>query len=158
MKDTVYVKKDGVVSERHSVKLVENKAQDKDCHLCMKCVNGYPSMCPKVADKYKKTIGDYDFITSGCQSFDDNGKSDILIVEKCNNYVPIKETTNTKKGKLAHYKKLKRNLAALYFDTETPEEAYLFQAELVERGHLKLNTNELLDPKTLEAMRKRVRK
>lgn len=158
MENTVYVKQNGVVSECHSAKFVDDKVQDKECHLCGKCVNGYPSKCSKIADRSKKSIIDYDFITSGCQTFDEDGNSDILIVEECNNYVKAQNNKNKNKAQIAKYKELKRQLAAAYFGTETPDEAYLFQAELIERGHLKFNKNDLPDPKTLELIKKRLGK
>lgn len=159
MRNTVYVKNNGIVSESHSVSFVENKIQDKECHLCGKCANGYPSLCSKIADVHKLEISNYGFITDGCQAFDDKGNSTAFIVEQCNNYVPSNDNSKKMKGqKLAQFKKLKHQLAAYYFDTETPEEAYLLQAELVERGHLKLNSSDLPSPKTLESLRQRIRK
>lgn len=158
MKNAIYVKNNGVVSEIHSASVVENKIQNKDCHLCSECSNGYPSMCSKVADIHKKEISDYEFITDGFQAFDNNGDSKFFIVERCNNYVSGKDMHNNKKGQLSKLKKLKHQLAAYYFDTETFEEAYLLQAELVERGHLKLNKKDLPDSRTLDNMRQRVKK
>ena len=62
MKERFYVKKEGIVSES-SADIVEAKTQDKECHLCGKCLNAEPNKCLKVKDVLKKSINDYDFIT-----------------------------------------------------------------------------------------------
>ena len=156
MENKFFVKKDGVISISHS-QTVNDKILDKDCHLCGRCHNAEPKMCNKVADVHKKSLTDYDFITKGYQSFDENGESDILIVEKCEDYVPMSDFGKTKK-QLAEYKKLKRQIACAYFDTATPEEAYLLQVEMFERGHLDINEKYLPNEKTVQLMKQRIQK
>lgn len=132
-----------------------NEIQNKNCHLCGYCHNAQPSMCAKVADVHKKNIKDYDFITEGYQTFDESGKCDTFVVEKCENFVPM---SNDNKKKVKAFKRLKGQIACGYFQTSTPDEAYLLQVELFERGHLDINKKYLPDEKTLRAIRQRVRK
>lgn len=154
MNNNYFVKKNGVLS-KDSNEIDNNKMND--CHLCGKCHNVQPSMCAKVADVHKKCLANYDFITDGYQSFDELGESDVFVVEKCENFVPMSDFGKSKK-KLNEYKKLKGQLACGYFDTCTPDEAYLLQVELFERGHLKINEANLPSEKTLRTIRQRVRK
>ena len=156
MENNYFVKKDGVISI-NKVKMVNGESRNSNCHLCAKCHNAQPSMCVKVADEHKKDLIDYDFITEGYQSFNEFGDSDVLVVEKCKNFVPMSDYGKQKK-QLAEYKKLKGQIACGYFGTTTPEEAYLLQVELFNRGHLHINKGYLPDEKTLKAIRQRVRK
>ena len=156
MENNYFVKRAGVISIDH-VEPAYDKSKCKNPHLCAKCHNAEPNMCSKIADEHKKDLIDYDFITEGYQTFDESGESDVLVVEKCKNFVPMKNYGKPKK-QLAAYKKLKGQLACGYFDVATPDEAYLLQVELFERGHLNINKDYLPSEKTLNAIRQRIRK
>ncbi|MBQ6546869.1 MAG: hypothetical protein IJL74_02595 [Bacilli bacterium] len=156
MKNEFFAKRNAVTSISRA-QVVNAKAEERECHLCGNCHNVQPSKCSKVADIYKKNIADYDFITDGYQSFDEFGDCDVLVVEKCNNYVPMAEQKRSKKA-LLEVKKLREQLACSYFDAPTPEDAYLLQVELYERGHLKINENDLPSQKVINIMKQRIRK
>ena len=134
-----------------------NEIQNRDCHLCGRCHNAEPSKCAKVADVHKKDIADYEFITNGYQVFDDFGKSNIFVVKSCKNFVPMADAHQTKK-QAAKLRRLRGQIACGYFETCTPDEAYLLQVELFERGHLHINEKYLPNEKTINAIKQRVRK
>lgn len=156
MKGNYFVKKDAVVSITNS-QVINAKVEDKDCHLCGKCRNIEPSLCAKVKDVHKKNLADYDFITEGYQSFDKRGDCDHLIVEKCENYVPM-VNAHKNKVQLAKYKKLKQQIICGYFDTATSDEAYLLQVDMYNRGHLNISKYHLPSEKTLKLIRQRAKK
>ncbi len=156
MENNYFIKRTGVISTS-DVSPDNNKSKRENCHLCAKCHNAEPNMCSKIADEHKKDLIDYDFITDGYQTFDESGESDIFVVKKCENFVPMSNLGPSKK-QAAKYKKLKGQLACGYFDVATPDEAYLLQAELFERGHLDINKDYLPSERTLNAIRQRVRK
>ena len=103
MENNYFVKRTGVISIS-DVSPDNNKSKRENCHLCAKCHNAQPSMCSKIADEHKKGLIDYDFITEGYQTFDESGESDVLVVEECKNFVPMKNYGKPKK-QLAAYKK-----------------------------------------------------
>lgn len=61
-------------------------------HLCWDvCSYARANMCPKVADKKKKDISEYDFIKSGYQLFDSNKKLNKFYVSRCDLCVCLDE-------------------------------------------------------------------
>ena len=95
-------------------------------HLCwMECANACPSKCQKIADIVKQPIENYDFITKGTQigeygiigqrPFESNLQNDwseghykkgtkvlvldSFVVEKCENYISIKEVKQQEEAK-----------------------------------------------------------
>ena len=130
-------KENGVVKEIEPTKEIIKdirqigKKEDPRVHLCWEnCANALAGKCDKVTEREKKNIGDYDFITDGIQIIDDNGEIDTFIVSKCKNYV---RTENKKKTQeeIQRLKQIRDGLRTSYFDTETVEEAYLLQDELL---------------------------
>ena len=130
-------KENGVVKEveatKENIKDIRQigKKDDPRIHLCWEnCANALAGKCEKVTEREKHSISDYDFITDGIQLFDDNGELDTFIVTKCNNYV---KTNQKKKNQeeIQRLKRLREGLRTSYFDTETVEEAYLLQDELL---------------------------
>ncbi len=132
MNNVVLTKVDGVVSVELADK--ENTQifhDDTVKHLCWEnCEFAYADKCPKVANKNKKTIDKYPFVTDGMQLLDDENKVDRFIVTGCNKYkktVPIERT----REELAYLKKVKEGLKMAYFDAGSIEEANVIQYEIV---------------------------
>ena len=70
----------------------ELKNAKEEGHLCWGkgnyvCSNACPNGCAKINDIEKKTLDKYDFIDGGVQTLDKNGKTDVLFVTSCKNFV-----------------------------------------------------------------------
>ena len=137
MKNVILKKENGVVTTMEATKEQLSdirkigKKDDPRIHLCWEnCANAIAGACEKVTEREKKNIADYDFITDGYQIIDEKGEIDAFLVTKCNNYVKVEQNKKTKE-EIERLKKLKESLRTEYFDTETVEEAYLLQNELM---------------------------
>jgi len=110
----------------------------KQIHLCWAlCENATPSHCEKIFDKTKKNISQYDFIIEGYQTFKESGQINKFVVTKCSNYKKMKhKKTNLT---IRQLNEIKDNLATIYYDTITPEEAYQIAYEQNKRNSLKLS-------------------
>ena len=70
-------------------------------HLCWNdCANAFSTKCPKITDRYKKTIENYGFITDGYQIYNEEGELTCFCVTGCNNYKkekrkPLKNSKET---------------------------------------------------------------
>lgn len=100
-------------------------------HLCSKCENCSPR-CLKVYDVTKKTIDKYPFITDGVSIGNDNPD---IIVTGCDNYEPYAKRDTT--GLRAKAKEL----CAIYYNTESFEEALKIQEYNRNHGIEKISTD-----------------
>ena len=106
-------------------------------HLCNKCDNCYADECLKVFDEEKRTLGEYDFIKSGIQIYDENDKIRSFYVTKCINFKKDAERKKfTTQEELENLKRLKESIKILYFDAESIEEADQTHLDLLKRKQL----------------------
>ena len=109
-----------------------NNIQD---HLCwLNCENATVKKCPKIADRSKKRIDRYDFITDGYQIISENGV-DTFVVTKCTNYleeIPKKLT----KEDIIRLKKVREDIYMNYFNAASTKEAKSIEKHLVKTGQI----------------------
>ena len=136
MKNVILKKQDGVIStEDYDISKIK-EIKSNYSSPCFDCKNGYASKCQKMFDCGAKDIKDYDFIDSGIQSYDENGISNLYVMN-CTNYekdAPRKPATT--KEEIERLKYLKESIKILYFSAETVEEANRTQHDLMRRGLL----------------------
>lgn len=83
---TAQIKVNGVVSNI-TLSNEELKVILKEKHLCSEdCTECYANKCQKVHDHKKQNISEYEFITDGLQTFNDE-VCESLLVRECLNYV-----------------------------------------------------------------------
>ena len=110
-------------------------------HLCSDCDNCYANKCVKVADEVKKSMDEYDFITSGTQVYNGNGEVDFFYVEECNNFKEDRKRSKpTTKEEIENLKRMKESIKIAYFDAENIDEADQTQADLFRRKQLEYRT------------------
>lgn len=146
MKDVILEKKGGIVKNLEFdpniiSKYTNARADDinpkKSCniHLCISCQNCYIGKCIKVADRFKKPIDQYDFITEGIQHIRGNGLSEEFVIIGCNNYKRDEEKKLTPEEK-RRAKKIRTALRLDYFNSNSMQEALLTQGRLLESGEI----------------------
>ena len=146
MKEVILEKKDGIVKNLEFDPEIINKytnsrADDIDpkkrsnVHLCISCQNCYVGKCIKVADRFKKPIDQYDFITEGVQHIRENGLSEEFIIIGCNNYKRDEERKLTSEEK-RRAKKIRTALRLDYFNSNSMQEALLTQGRLIASGEI----------------------
>lgn len=134
MKKIVLQKENGEVREVDYSELFENATCDT--HLCWKeCVNATPLRCEKIYDEKKQRIDQYDFITDGFQVLvGKKNKIDRFHVSGCNNYEQAEKKEKLPANELKRINNIKRDIAMLYYDAGTIEEADAIQKFQIERG------------------------
>ena len=146
MKEVILEKKDGIVKNLEFDPEIINKytnsrADDIDpkkrsnVHLCISCQNCYVGKCIKVADRFKKPIDQYDFITEGVQHIRENGLSEEFVIIGCNNYKRDEERKLTSEEK-RRAKKIRTALRLDYFNSNSMQEALLTQGRLIASGEI----------------------
>ena len=98
------MKKKALLKENGETKLVDYTKElrkimnDKEeTHLCWEyCVNADVLDCQKVADNFKKTIDQYEFITDGIQTFDKYNQVELFKVLGCENYQSVDDIEKEK--------------------------------------------------------------
>lgn len=132
MKKIVLLKENGEIKEVSYSELFENVCS---VHLCWnECANATPLKCKKIYDKKKQTIDNYEFITDGFQIIKGNNKVDRFHVSGCNYYEKEPEKEKLTADLIQYYNDIKRNIAMLYYDTDTVEEADELQRLQIEKG------------------------
>lgn len=138
MKNIVLIKKEGQVSGMHITPSLMQRVNDhEELHLCWEnCKNSCVFNCSKIADHKKRPISDYEYINSGFQVFDENGKMTQFKVTDCSNYEKTEKKRNLTKNERKHINALKEDLKTAYFDAENMSDAHVRQYMQMIRGEL----------------------
>lgn len=136
--------------------LIDIVFEEKQTHLCWEyCKNSSPLTCPKIHDKIKKPIENYEFIKGGYQTFKSDGKLDSFTVTKCDLYEK-KEPKIYSPNEMRAIRKKRENLRMLYFGTNTVEEAYVLQEDLRSSNSIGIIRGSRPTSKQLQLMRKQI--
>lgn len=136
MKKIVLQKENGETIELDYSELFENNGRNDGIHLCWEnCANATPRRCKKIYDLPKQTIDNYDFITDGFQIVNgDQRKVDRFIVTGCNHYEEEPEREKMSVEERKRINDIRRNMAMLYYEADTIEEAEEIQRQQIEKG------------------------
>ena len=118
----------------------ETRELNKNCsiHLCgAHCKYAFANKCPKVTDRYKKSIDKYDFITEGFQVFKNDGYMDRFRVTGCNKYKKDMSNAHPTRKQQRKMHELANSLRTAYFDETDLNAAYIRQYLEEQRGTLK---------------------
>lgn len=152
MENIVLKKKDGKVEVMNLTPSISKKLNNGEVHLCWGschetfCKHACSSECSKVADKRKRTLEQYPFITDGFQIMDEDGRVEQFVVTGCSKYEPAGEKELTREEK-QRINSAKRGLKTLYFEAADVDEASIKQYMEVVRGTItNINSNMLILP------------
>lgn len=151
MKNMVLIKKEGQVSGMHITPSLMKKVNDhEELHLCWEnCKHSCVSQCSKIADRRKKSISEYEYINSGFQVFDENGRMTQFKVTDCNNYEKAEKQRKLTDVERKHIKTLKEDLKTAYFDAENMNDAHVKQYMQIIRGELTGVKGKILSEKAI---------
>lgn len=150
MENVILKKKEGkIIAIKLTPSVTQRINNDCELHLCWEnCKNAEPNMCKKVADKRKKYLDQYPFVTNGYQVIGEDGKVKQFKVTECANYEKVEKKPLTAEDK-KRIRKAKDGLITQYFNSETTDQAYVTQYMQMINGNLKGAENKTLSDKAL---------